>query len=71
MVNLPEKDNTNVTPGSTIVNFSPEPGMMIFTNSWLPHSFTAHGADEPIQFVHFNLNVIESPHIPNNQVEII
>jgi hypothetical protein len=35
--------------------------MMIFTNSWLAHSFTRHSAELPIKFVHFNLTVIQAP----------
>jgi hypothetical protein len=45
------------TPASRLINFKPEPGMLIFTNSWLAHSFTRHAAKKPIQFVHFNLAV--------------
>ena len=34
-----------------------EPGMLIFTNSWLPHSFTRNASDKPFSFVHFNLGI--------------
>jgi len=56
-LNLPEKDMREVTYGSNQVVFNPEPGMLVFTNAWLPHSFTRHGANDPIRFVHFNVNV--------------
>ena len=46
------------TPASKMINFTPKPGMMIFANSWLAHSFTRHAAELPIKFVHFNLTVI-------------
>jgi hypothetical protein len=41
-----------------MVNFQPNPGLLIFANSWLPHSFSKHASDEPIKFVHFNLTVV-------------
>jgi len=54
---LGEADGSIATPASRLINFKPEPGMLIFTNSWLAHSFTRHAAKKPIQFVHFNLAV--------------
>jgi len=56
-INLPENDLRNITPASNMVNFEPKPGMLMFTNSWLPHSFTRHGSDEPIRFIHFTIGV--------------
>jgi uncharacterized protein (TIGR02466 family) len=55
---LPEQDMTLATPASRMINFTPKPGMMLFSNSWLAHSFTRHAADLPIKFVHFNLTVV-------------
>lgn len=55
--NLPEQDMNMATIGSQMINFEPKPGLMIFSNSWLPHSFTRHTSDKPIKFVHFNLSV--------------
>jgi uncharacterized protein (TIGR02466 family) len=56
-IDLPENDLNMATPASKMINFEPKPGMLIFANSWLAHSFTRHAADLPIKFVHFNLNV--------------
>lgn len=56
-VDLPEQDVNIATPASKMIHFTPKPGMMVFANSWLAHSFTRHAADEPIKFVHFNLTV--------------
>lgn len=56
-IDLPEQDMNNATPASKMINFTPKPGMMIFANSWLMHSFTRHAAELPIKFVHFNLGV--------------
>jgi uncharacterized protein (TIGR02466 family) len=60
-INLPEQDMNMATPASKAVNFTPKPGMMIFANSWLMHSFSRHAAELPIKFVHFNLTVIHQP----------
>jgi uncharacterized protein (TIGR02466 family) len=60
-IDLPEQDIGMATPASKMINFIPKPGLMIFANSWLMHSFTRHAADLPIKFVHFNLAVITDP----------
>jgi len=60
-IDLPEQDMSAATPASKAINFTPKPGMMIFANSWLMHSFTRHSAELPIKFVHFNLTVIPQP----------
>jgi hypothetical protein len=52
-----EKDSTQITAASNMVNFTPEPGLLVITNAWLPHSFSRHGSDEPIRFIHFNLGL--------------
>jgi hypothetical protein len=54
-LNLPERDMREITYGSNQIVLDPEPGMLVFTNAWLPHSFSRHGANDPIRFVHFNL----------------
>lgn len=63
-IDLPEQEMNNATVASKMINFKPKPGLMIFTNSWLAHSFTRHAADTPIKFVHFNLTVIPSSKVP-------
>jgi|LakMenE01Jun11ns_1017448.scaffolds.fasta_scaffold9738873_2 uncharacterized protein (TIGR02466 family) len=60
-IDLPEQDINMATPASKAVNFTPKPGMLIFANSWLMHSFSRHAAEQPIKFVHFNLTVINQP----------
>jgi len=62
--NLPERNPSQATFGSNMVNFSPEPGMLMLANSWLPHSFSRHAADEPLMFVHLNLGVQFQPFCP-------
>lgn len=56
-IDLPESDPNQATTASKMINFEPKPGLMIFANAWLAHSFTRHAADKPIKFVHFNLSV--------------
>jgi hypothetical protein len=56
-INLPEADMSEATYGSNVINFTPEPGLLIFSNAWLPHSFGRHAANEPLTFVHFNIGV--------------
>ena len=67
-INLPDENVTALTNASSLVNFSPKPGDIFFTNSWLPHSFGRHGSDEPIRFIHFNVyvekNVVNSTACP-------
>ncbi len=56
-IDLPEQNMNNATAASKMINFTPRPGMVIFANAWLAHSFTRHAANTPIKFVHFNLGV--------------
>ena len=70
-INLPENDVTQVSYTSSMINFKPEPGLLIFTNSWLPHSFTRHGSDDPIRFIHFTLSVKYSVVAKTTPAEVI
>jgi uncharacterized protein (TIGR02466 family) len=54
---LPELDQNNLTSASSIVNYIPKPGMLVFANSWLPHSITRNRSDDPFRFIHFNVSV--------------
>lgn len=55
MMGLPEKNSDIATLASDIINFDLNPGDLIFTNAWLPHSFTRNASDTPLKFVHFNI----------------
>lgn len=57
MIDLPQGDVSQATVASSMINFEPKPGLMIFSNAWLAHSFTRHASKKPIKFVHFNLAV--------------
>jgi hypothetical protein len=60
-IGFPEKNLETVTPASGMINFKPEPGLLVFSEAWLPHSFTRHGSDKPIKFIHFTLGVVYKP----------
>jgi Putative 2OG-Fe(II) oxygenase len=58
MGDLPQKDISQATPASQMINFEAKPGRLIFSNAWLPHSFTRHAGETPLKFVHFNIGVM-------------
>jgi len=72
-IDLQERDMGAATIASQMINFEPKPGMLIFANSWLMHSFTRHAAEEPIKFVHFNVGVVSHQvcNVPPSSVEIV
>jgi len=72
IIGLPEADGSKVTPASTQIVFKPEVGTIIFTPSWLPHSFTRNlNKSKPVHFVHMNIGVMVAPEVENKSVEVI
>jgi len=63
-INMDQQDESQATQASNIINFAPKAGELFITNSWLPHSFTRHGSDKPMKFVHFNLGFRYAPQPP-------
>ena len=63
-----EANMANITYASTGFHFAPRPGLLVLTNSWLPHAFTRHAGNEPIRFIHFNIGLTE--HVEQN-VEVV
>jgi hypothetical protein len=57
MISWNEKDMSQASYASNAINFVPKPGLLMFTNAWLPHSFSRHEADAPIKFIHFNIGL--------------
>lgn len=57
ITSLPEQDPTQITHASNIVNFPAKNGLLIFSNSWLPHSFTKNTENIPLTFIHFNIAI--------------
>jgi len=73
-INLPEKDGSQATIASNMINFVPEAGTIMFSNAWLPHSFSRHAASKPMRFIHFNISVRENATpmaCPATEVEVI
>lgn len=73
MIDLPEVNVSEATIASKMINFKPKPGLLMFSNAWLAHSFTKHGADEPLKFVHFNLTVqaTQTTLAPTSAAEVV
>ena len=72
MLDLPQADPSQATLSSTMINFKPEPGMVMFAPAWLAHSFGRNPSKLPFRFVHFNLGVQPSaPAAPTSAAEII
>ena len=65
-VNLPEVNAMNITLATKMINIEPKAGDLIFAPSWLPHSFSRHGSDETLRFVHINVIVQAVPQITQN-----
>lgn len=57
MLPLPETDGAQATLASNMINFKPEPGMVMFAPAYLPHSFGRNASKKPFRFVHFNIGV--------------
>jgi uncharacterized protein (TIGR02466 family) len=51
------KDPTQVKEANNSLFIKPESGLLVFSNSWLPHSFTRNTSSEPCKFIHFNISV--------------
>jgi len=66
ITSLPEKDPNIATHASNLISFDPKEGLLIFTNSWLPHSLTKNLSADPMRFIHFNIAV--APFQSNNLV---
>lgn len=57
---LPIRDG-ELNLASNTVFYKPVPGDLIFTNSWLPHSFVRNKSDLPYNFIHINIGVTFRP----------
>jgi len=53
-IDLPQR-SFELTMCSSVVAFDPKPGLFIFTNSWLAHSFAKNASNKAFRFVHFNM----------------
>jgi len=55
---LPEKNDNDVTLASQAINFIPESGKLMITNSWLHHTFTKNESDDNFLMIHFNIAAV-------------
>lgn len=56
-IGMYQQDFFEKTYASDMINFTPEPGLLFFANSWLPHSFSRNASDQPMKFVHFTIGI--------------
>jgi len=61
----------NINMATNPITFTPKEGLLMFTNAWLPHSFSRNESHEPFKFVHMNLGVMQAPPKEEPNVEII
>jgi len=66
-MDLPQANVREVTLSSDTVNIEPSPGDLFFAPAWLPHSFSRHGSDEVLKFVHINIAVQNTPQIDQEE----
>ena len=56
-IDLQTADHSELYYSSQQVIVKPNPGTLVVTNAWLPHSFPKNMSDEPMSFVHINIGV--------------
>lgn len=57
LISWSERDVKQITPASNMINIEAKPGLLMFTNAWLPHSFSRNESDKPVKFIHFNVGL--------------
>ena len=55
---LPFKESETPILAHNMIYYTPEPGDLIFTNSWLAHSFNRNASKLPFNFIHINVKVV-------------
>jgi len=58
ILNLPLRQTEELTSAHSTVYYSPKPGDLFFTNSWIDHSFTRNVSELPYNFIHINIKVV-------------
>ena len=66
---LPIKDIAKVTEANNQLYIKPEPGLMVISNSWLPHSFTRNSSNDACKFIHFNISIASAQQHMQTQQE--
>lgn len=70
-VGFAQENESIATASSNMINYAPKEGQLMFTNAWLPHSFTKHNNEKPFKFIHFTLGLAmntQENKIPNVEV---
>jgi uncharacterized protein (TIGR02466 family) len=68
---LSEANPLNGTYASSMINYVPEPGQMMMTNSWLSHSLTKNPSKTSFTFLHFNVGIALRPPKSVEKVEVV
>ena len=56
-INLPQKNKNDITYASEMVSLEPYPGLLVLSNSWIPHGIADHLNKEYMKVLHFNITV--------------
>ena len=65
-IGLPERQSDSITHAHSLINYTPEPGDLIFTNPWLSHSFSRNSSHLPYSFIHINVRVVNRDNYETN-----
>ena len=52
------KPQKGVWPGTELIHFKPEPGLLMFFPGYLEHEFSVDHGKEPFRFIHFNISAV-------------
>ena len=52
------KPQKGVWPGTELINFKPEPGLLMFFPGYLEHEFSVDFGKAPFRFIHFNVSAV-------------
>ena len=56
---LKEKNTNNVTNANDIINYTPEPGMLMLFPAYMSHMYQVDHGIEPFRFIHINMRAVE------------
>jgi uncharacterized protein (TIGR02466 family) len=58
MIQLPLKNEQEITLGTHQIHYKPKPGTMILFPAYMEHQFVVDNGIEPFRFIHFNLQAV-------------
>lgn len=62
LIDLPEKNEDNITEASNTIHYNINPGLFIFFPSYLMHEFTTNYGIDNFKFLHFSIQAIKKKH---------